>query len=72
MEDNFSRDRGGGDGFQITFSVHFISIITIITSAPTSDHQVLDLRGLGPLLYLAHYQTSLQVRLKRKRQRKVT
>ena len=46
MEDNFSRHGGGGagDGFQITFSVHLISIIIIITSAPTSEHQVSDLR----------------------------
>lgn len=44
MKDNFSRDRVGGDGFNYIY-VHFISIIIIVTSTPTSDHQVLDLRG---------------------------
>ena len=39
-----ARGGGAGDGFQITFSVHLISIIIIITSAPTSEHQVSDLR----------------------------
>ena len=63
MEDNFSTNWGGGDGFSMiqvpyTYCALFLYYSYI---SSTSDHQVLDPEGWGPLLYMSQIKFIISI-----------